>query len=145
VWAKTRLGDMRKRHPPRERREQLQPEICESLPEHFPEELLETAYSLEVLHIRGVAWNYEDAIKAIHAFVDAQYAILGGDVYRKEHETLVPTFDSWYLNQQTLTWEEYVDESRKAALSYIEMYYRRNGEMYYYAPVAAEKGWKNVT
>jgi hypothetical protein len=88
VWVKTRLGDMRKRHPPSERREQLHPEICELLPEHFPEELLETAYSLEVLHIGGVAWNYEDAIKAIHAFVGVQYAILGGDVYRKEDETL---------------------------------------------------------
>ena len=124
------------------RREKLDPEKRERLPEHFPEKLLEAASAIEGVYAGGVAWKYEDAMKAIHAIADAHYAILGGDVYRKEHDKLVSTYDSWYLNQQALSWEEYVEESRKKALSYIEMYDRRNGKMYYYAPVTAEEGWK---
>lgn len=117
----------------------MHPEIRKGLPEQFPEELLNSAYSLEVLHIRGLAWIDENAIKAIHACAEKRYAILGGDVYEQQHGRFIPTLDSWYLNQGALPWEEYVEESRKKAVSYITMYANRNGKMYYYAPVVAKK------
>ena len=119
-------------------------EIRDRLPTNFPEELLDAAYSLQAVQVNEVAWRYEDALQAIQAIADAHYAILGGDVYREEHDQLVSTYDSWYLNQQELAWDDFVKESRKKALSYIEMYSRRNGEKYYYTlsaypPSRAEK------
>ena len=59
------------------------------------------------------------------------YAILGGDVLRKEKGQFVYTYDNWYLNRNNLDWIKYVEESRQKALLYIGNYYQRNGNGYY--------------
>jgi hypothetical protein len=110
--------------------------------EGFPKDLLQSAKSLSDLGIADVAWQYEDAVKALDWYISHSYAILGGDVYRSEGEYFIITYDSWYINQEKLPWEQYVQISRNKAFSYMETYFQRNGNNYYYTLVAARQSWK---
>ncbi len=112
------------------------------LPRFFPDELLQTGYSLEKYGCAEVAWWYEDALQVTHLFAEHNYAILGGDVWTKARGQFVSIGDNWYLNQDELEWERYVLESKMKTLSYIENYHQRNGPEYYYVLVAGGENWK---
>lgn len=114
-------------------------EILNSLPDGFPQELINTAIDLRVFEIEEIAWEYEDAIKVAHYYAQNNYAILGGDVYGKERDQFIITYDNWYLNQNGLPWEEYVEASRKRTITYIDNYHNRNGDEYCYAFVATNQ------
>ena len=105
------------------------------LPKHFPEVLINSAYSLNSIGIAGVVWMYEDVIKAIYSYTNKQYIILGGDVYRKEDDHFIPTPDGWYYNPKYNIWREDVENSRNKAIEYIESYHTRNGDSYGYSLV----------
>lgn len=112
------------------------------LPEHFPKELLNAAYSLLDLGSKEVAWKFEDAIKATQWFAEHDYIILGGDVYYKDNEHFVITYDNWYLTDDEVDRPQNVEDGKRKTLSYIEMYHHRNGDAYYYTLLAVPKGWR---
>ena len=106
--------------------------------EHLPEDLKRSAYSLEAFGANEFAWNYEEVKKVILYISNYRYAILGGDVWKKENTDFELTYDNWYINyDNSVSWEEYIEKSKTKALNYIDFYHQRNGDSYYYAPVAS--------
>lgn len=117
-------------------------EIRRLLPKDFPDELLYSGNSLLDMGSTEIAWRYKEVIKAIDWYAAHDYAILGEDILREENGQFVYTYDNWYLNQGKLDWTKYVEESKQKTLSYINNYYQRNGDDYYYVLTVAPKGWK---
>lgn len=106
------------------------------LPNKFPEELFDLAKSLEHLGISEMAWDWQNAIKVVEFLCTCNYAVLGGDVYRLINGNLESTYDSWYINKDEIkSREEFVEEVRNRAISYISQYHDGNGEDYYYSVV----------
>ena len=106
--------------------------------EQLPDELQRTAYPLEEFGVYEYAWSYEEVKKVIIYLAHHTYAILGGDVWRKEGTSFISTYDGWYLNYNPqISWEEYIEKSKDKALIDIDFYHNRNGEDYYYVPVAS--------
>ena len=100
----------------------------------LPEELMISAKSLEHLGISEMAWDRENAIKVIEFLYSNNYAILGGDVYKEEDGDLNATYDSWYFNRsEAKSAQDFLQESSKRAIMYINRYHARNGEGYYYS------------
>lgn len=103
----------------------------------MPKELTESARSLEHLGISELAWNWKSAIKAIEFLSNNNCAILGGDVYDLNDDELNVTSDSWYFNKsEARSDQDYLIESSKRAITYINQYHARNGEDFYYSIVS---------
>jgi len=53
---------------------------------------------------------------------------------------IIPHFLSRKVRMNLTEWAtiNYVEQSRDVSLKYIEIYYQRNGELYYYAPFASK-------
>jgi hypothetical protein len=64
------------------------------IPSHFPHNLLNKGLSLEGMGISELAWEKEDVLRVIEFLTDNTYAILGGDVYRKEGKEFISTYDN---------------------------------------------------
>ncbi|MED4718518.1 Imm40 family immunity protein [Bacillus badius] len=106
----------------------------------LPTIIRNSAISLEELGIKEVAWKWEDAQAVIQFLKQNDLAILGGDVYRVEHNQKEPTYDSWYIDRKSgMAWSDYVDECQKITMSYINNYYLKNGANYCYSLVYAKK------
>ncbi len=105
--------------------------------DQLPDELQRTAYPLEEFGVNEYAWNYEEVKKVIVSLAEQKYAILGGDVWKKEGTSFISTYDGWYLNYGSLSWDDYIEQSKEKALAYIDFYHDRNGDDYYYVPVAS--------
>lgn len=98
--------------------------------------MINSAKSLEHLGISEMAWDYQNAIKAVEFFCKYGYAVLGGDVYRIINGELHSTYDSWYVNKdETKLKGEFIEETRNRAIYYINQYYNANGENFYYSVV----------
>lgn len=107
-----------------------------SLPGDLLQEMLKVAKTLEHLGISELAWDWENAIMFIDNLCKNKNAILGGDVYRLTSDNLEPTYDSWYLNKDDKkSDEEFIRESKKRAVAYINEYHDRNGDDFYYSVV----------
>ena len=91
----------------------------------FPDELIEKSYSLDELGISEYAWKYEDILRVIEYCREKGMAILGGDIYFIGVSGIEYTYDSWYINQDGRKWKDYVVESKKKALDYINTYYSK--------------------
>lgn len=80
------------------------------------------------------AWHYEEVKRVIRYLTEQNYAILGGEVYGEKDGESIFRGDNWYLNRKPLTtpWQEYVKQSSEKAHAYIDFFYERNGEGYYY-------------
>ncbi len=99
----------------------------------FPRELINSAKSLKHLGILEIAWDWQNAIKAIEYLSKYNYVVLGGDVYNKNLE---PTYDSWYINKNEIkSKEEFIIQAKKKAISYIIQYHDKNGDEYFYSIV----------
>jgi len=106
----------------------------------LPEELKDKGYSLKTYGVNEYAWSYEEVKKVIIFLADHDYAVPGGDVWKRENGEFISTYDSWYHNRdKSVTWEKYVEQSKNISLTYIETYFQRNGEWYYYVPVTSSK------
>lgn len=110
--------------------------FSERLPTDFPMDLLDSGCSLQSVGVSEIAWPYEDAIKVIKFLTSRGYAILGGDVYLRSDGKLTSTCDSWYATKDmSMPWEQFVVESMRIAVSYIELYHERNGGGFLYSIV----------
>ena len=106
--------------------------------EQLPEELKRTAYPLQEFGANEYAWSYEEVKKVVLYLAERTYAILGGGVWRREGNVFELTYDNWYLNyNDSMSWEEYVEQSKVKALNYVDFYRQRNGDEFYYAPFAS--------
>lgn len=106
--------------------------IRTGLPSNVPERFIDSAYPLTSIDWTEIAWKYEDIIQMIAFYADNRFILLGGDVYKMDHSNISPTYDNWYYNLQK---QQYVDDisiSKDQAIAYIENYYKRNGDTYYY-------------
>ena len=96
------------------------------LGDDFPEELIDSAYSLSELGLNEFAWKYEDILKVIEYCFRRKIAILGGDVYCLRNSTIEFTYETWYSDQDGKDWDDYVKESKEKSLVYISNYDSRN-------------------
>ncbi|HEU5376954.1 MAG TPA: Imm40 family immunity protein [Ktedonobacteraceae bacterium] len=125
----------------------MHPEYRNRFPDTFPQALIDSALSLEKWKLTESIWKYEDIKKVINFLVDARYLITGGDVYLEEAGQFFQMPDNWYLKdsdprplyKRTELERKYLLEaSREQSLAYVENYWRRNGDHYYYAIVFSE-------
>jgi len=100
---------------------------------YLPKELIKVGHSLESLGISEIAWESQDALKAIDFLASKGFAILGGDVYTYDKKGIQSTYDSWYINKKVS--ESFIQESRKKAFDYIIEYVKDNGCNYLYSIV----------
>lgn len=101
--------------------------------EDLPKELSDSAKSLEHIGISEMAWDWQNAIKAVEFLYQCNYVVLGGDVYNGHLES---TYDSWYINKdEAKSREEFIRQARDRAVSYISQYHDTNGDEYYYSIV----------
>lgn len=108
----------------------------DKMPNGFPIKLLNVAKSLNHLGILDIAWDWESAIMVVEFLSDCNYAVLGGDVYRLNNDSLESTYDSWYLNKDmSKSREQFVEETKSKAISYINQYHEINGDDFYYSVV----------
>ncbi len=99
----------------------------------LPKDLIDSAKSLEHIGVLEMAWDWENAIKAIEFLYQCNYAIFGGDVYKGNLEA---TYDSWYINKdEAKSRHEFIKQAKDKAISYINQYHDTNGDDFYYAIV----------
>lgn len=99
----------------------------------LPRELIASAKSLEHIGISEMAWDWQNAIKAVEFLCQCKYAVLGGDVYNGNLES---TYDSWYINKDDAkSSDEFIKQARDKAISYIKQYHDINGNEFYYSIV----------
>lgn len=128
----------------------MHPEYRKRFPAEFPLSLVDSARPLEKeLESILSLWKYEDIKNVINYLVDKQYIILGGDVYLEEPDQLYLTYDNWYLQKaQGGSWKlkdifasspidkkRALEWSREQSLRYVDNYWKRNGDKYYYSVV----------
>lgn len=107
-----------------------------NFPSNFPELLINSGKSLEHLGILEIAWNWKNAIRVVEFLCMQKYVILGGDVYEFKDDNLHTTYDSWYINKDRKQNEqEFIEETKKKSISYINQYYKQKGENFYYSIV----------
>ena len=98
----------------------------------IPDEIYKTGISLEPMGSFGFAWKYKDIFEVLEYLKNNNYGILGGAVCEFDGETIFFNYDNWYLEQENMTWKEYVDASYEVTKNYIERYYEKNGDNYCY-------------
>src|SRR5579862_4091709 len=108
----------------------------EKLPLSFPRHLLLAGrWTGDTLPIYDVVWCYPDILEVLAALDEEFYVCFGGDVYGEEGGLLLPNGDTWGCKADPAwTWIEYTHRSYEVGRDYIEMYHRRNGDGFWYAP-----------
>ena len=82
-------------------------------------------------------WKYKDVLEVIEVLKQNSYCILGGDILNSKLEY---TYDNWYFKEyDNMSYAQSVLESANQTIDYIDRYYKRNGNSYYYILVAATK------
>jgi|AGTN01.3.fsa_nt_gi hypothetical protein len=105
-----------------------------NIPKGLPVELINSAVSLEHVGVNAVAWNYKNAVQVAFYLRTSGYVILGGDVYKMEHEKLIATCNDWYINKNDVGSNcNLIEESAKRTIEYIENFHKKFGEIYYYS------------
>ena len=97
----------------------------------LPKELLIAGQSLESMDISEMAWKSQDALRVIDFLANKGYAILGGDVYTFDKNSIESTYDSWFTNRTI--GESFIEESKNKAFEYISEYSKNNGDNYLYS------------
>lgn len=106
----------------------------------LPITVISSAISLKELGITDLAWKWEDIHHVIEFLKKNGYAILGGDVYFIENNQIETTYDSWYINRETgKSWCDYIKESEKVTVDYINEYYSKNGGDFCYSLVYSKE------
>jgi hypothetical protein len=105
-------------------------------PGNLPDDLKQLAVPLDIIGMAEVAWKYPDVLSVINFLADNASAILGGDVYEYKNNQFTITYDNWYIERNDMTWLAYVEKSREAAMNYVEMYHRQNGDNFCYVIVS---------
>ena len=103
------------------------------------EKFYQSSISLKNIGLDGLSWKKSDILNVLDYLENNNIAILGGDVYICSDKYLSRTYDSWYLNQDSLPWEDYIKKSHDITKSYIENYNKRNGDNYAYSLVIEQK------
>lgn len=105
----------------------------------LPKELLKSAHPLSSVGVIGFAWEHGDFAAVVNYLIDHDYFILGGDVYSLSDGEISSTDDSWYIQKDAApTKKELLEQSRLKAVTYVDMYHRRNGSKYCYSIVFAQ-------
>lgn len=124
----------------------MHPKDRKRFPESFPQALLDATHSLEEWNLTESVWRYEDIKRVINFLVDARYVIRGGDVYLEEAGQWFQMTDNWSVNDpDSRLWRDrteaekqrILEASRNQSLAYVERYWKRNGDHYYYSIVAS--------
>jgi hypothetical protein len=110
------------------------------LPNDFPDELLQKGKSLKHIGLSCLVWNRENALEVVEFFSTSDYAILGGDVYVMSGSNMKSTSDSWFVDENDVSWDEYVNMARNKANVYINQYNNNNGDNFYYSIIFSDKG-----
>jgi hypothetical protein len=126
------------------------------LPEGFPEELFQA--SIPVSGIQRLAWRADEAIKVVEFLTSRGFAVSGEVYHLRGSEASRSALPSWwfpprrdiYAWQTTYsrdergslikhqrygpktTWQQYVCDSKRQSIEYIENFRARNGEEYCY-------------
>ena|SRR5258708_25241033 len=94
-------------------------------------------------------WRCEDIKQVINFLVDARYVIRGGDVYLEEAGQWFQMTDNWYVKDfdPIPLWkrteaekQRLLEASRQQSLAFVENYWKRNGDNYYYSLVFSQAG-----
>jgi len=105
----------------------------------LPKELLKSAHSLSSVGAIGFAWKHGNFAAVVDYLIEHDYFILGGDVYSIIDGEISSTYDSWYIQKDAApTKKELLEASRLKAVTYVDMYHRRNGSKYCYSIVFAQ-------
>ncbi len=87
------------------------------------DEILKIGLSLEEIGVRNWALNREQASIALDQFEDEGIAILGGDVYEIQRESLRMNYDNWYCDRKKGESDgDFVHRSIAQARKYIFSY-----------------------
>lgn len=125
----------------------MHPEDRERFPDSFPQALIDSACSLGEWNLVESIWKYEDIKKVINFLVDAHYLITGGDVYIEESHQFYQMPDNWYIKdsdprplreRSETDRERILMASREQSLAYVENYWKRNGDNYFYSVVFSD-------
>lgn len=107
--------------------EVLDPYLKYRMPECIPKNLIDLAIPLDdTVHVLELAWAYENVLQLIHLLHQNQIGILGGDVYEKVGDKVEITYDNWYFNWESGSWNEYVLASASTSVNYIKKYQENN-------------------
>jgi len=104
--------------------------------EILPDKFVKSAISLNSLGVCGLAWEYSDFINVVEYLVKHNYLILGGDVYSYNNGKVNSTYDSWYIEKDAVILNsELLQQSKIKAISYVDLYNKKNGDNYCYSIV----------
>jgi hypothetical protein len=94
------------------------------LPHAYQNFIDQRGQTLNSIGIKGVALARKDALYALEILTDSRIAILGGDVYRMEGQTVRPTRDSWYAERRTEleSVSVYIRRTHDAARKFLQTY-----------------------
>lgn len=94
---------------------------------YLSQSLFEKSIGVETgLGIFEVAWTYDDVMEVLTQLEKEKIIILGGDVLNKNLEY---TYDNWYYQEK-----DYIG-SIEYTRNYINSYYQKNGNDFYYVLV----------
>ena len=86
----------------------------------IPPAIVSRAVPLASEGVEDVAWCREDALEVIRLARDAQFAILGGDVWMRQGKRWVPTYDTWACDRdQEESLEAFSARSCDKASAYV--------------------------
>ena len=92
-------------------------------------EILSKGVSLSKLGVNNWALGRTEAIEAIDRLAGIGVGVLGGDVYRWEGNTPVPTYDNWYCEPASHEARNaFVERSAHMARQYIGSYEAATGQ-----------------
>lgn len=104
-------------------------------PADFPVEVYQRGIDLKDTGVNEIAWNSSTVLEVVDQLNKRGFYISGGDVYVKEGDQLRMTYDTWYINQEGRSWEEYVKDSRKKAIDFITQYTSEKSDNVYFVLV----------
>lgn len=108
--------------------------IYDEVKQFIPSSLLKKGRELTGIGLNEVAWLKKDALTLLKALEGSKIVILGGDVYRDIGDKLVPTYDNWYCDPESVENEiDYAYRSRQKTTDYISSYQEKDdiGRIWY--------------
>jgi hypothetical protein len=105
----------------------------DNLYSNLPEDLKNNAVNTEQIGISGYAWKREFMLQVLDILEKLNFAILGGDVYVMKNDQLILTYDNWYYENKSKSFNEYAKNSIIYAKNYINMYCVDSKETYYFS------------
>lgn len=101
-----------------------------NIKKYIPQELIEKSIDLtDILGVFELAWTYTDVMTVLKYLEENGILVLGGDVLDKK---MSYTYDNWCYQDKN-----YI-ESIEYAKNYINNYYIKNGNEYYYVLVVTK-------